>query len=160
MTSHGSPRRIAVRASAVLSLVLAGGAAVVAQERSPERERRPAAAEAVSLAALKGEWMAALSGVTGCGVSTVRIDFTLESDGTGTQSFNLGHTAACGDNTTTGLPVEVQVLNPDGSGHIGFSCGDNCGFVFAMQVSRNKQMLNLVAESAAGNYLAGTAVRK
>ena len=120
----------------------------------------PDAPTPITIAQLKGTWTAALSGVTGCGVSTLTVTFTLDSTGNGTQLNTIGHTAACGDSVTSGQPVQIQSFNPDGSGFIAFGCGAGCGFGFNMQVNKAKQVFNLGPQSVPGNYLAGTAVKK
>lgn len=114
----------------------------------------------LTLAEMKGSWTAALSGVTGCGVSTLSIEFTLDAQGKGTQTDSTEHTAACGDLNNTGLYVELQALNPNGSGFIAFGCGVGCGFGFTIQVARSRELFNMAPEPVPGNYLAGVAVRK
>jgi hypothetical protein len=109
---------------------------------------------------LRGTWFATLSGVTGCGVSTLVTTFTLDASGNGTQVSSIEHTAACGDIDQSGLLAQVQAFHTDGSGFIAFGCGQGCGFGFTIQVSRNRDVFNLGPQSVPGNYLAGVAVRK
>jgi len=114
----------------------------------------------LTLSQMKGSWTASLSGFHGCGEATEYWEFTLNEFGQGTQSLHSSHTRGCGDGTASGLWVELQTLNPDGSGFIGFECGPSCGFWFTIQVSRNREMFNMAAEHVGGNYLAGVAVRR
>ena len=113
-----------------------------------------------TIAQLKGSWTATLSGVTGCGTTTMLINFTLDATGNGSQTSTVGHSVGCGDTTTSGQFVQVQSFNPDGSGFIAFGCGTGCGFGFHLLVAKNKQLFNLGAQSVPGNYLAGLAIRK
>lgn len=89
-----------------------------------------------TMAQLKGLWTATLSGVTGCGTTTMLINFTLDATGNGVQTSTVGHSAGCGDTTTSGQFVQVQSFNPDGSGFIAFGCGSGCGFGFNLQMRR------------------------
>jgi hypothetical protein len=150
MKNHQSAAR-----DVTVALLLAFSAVQVGIAEEREKSSPP-----VTLKQMKGSWMAALSGVTGCGVSTLLIEFTLDEEGKGTQTTTAGHSAACGDNTYTGFPVEIQSLNDDGSGFIAFGCGEGCGFGFTFQVARNKQVFNMVAQPVPGNYLAGSAIKK
>jgi hypothetical protein len=113
-----------------------------------------------TIAQLKGSWTATLSGVTGCGTTTMLINFTLDATGNGLQASTVGHSVGCGDTTTSGQFVQVQSFNPDGSGFIAFGCGTGCGFGFHLLVAKNKQLFNLGAQSVPANYLAGLAIRK
>lgn len=117
------------------------------------------AVSALTLSQMKGSWTAALSGYTGCGHATEYYEFTLDEFGMGTQSLRSGH-ATCGNAKTSGGWVQLQTFNPDGSGFIGFECGDSCGFWFFIQVSRNREMFIMSAEHVPGNYLSGVAIRK
>jgi len=121
---------------------------------------RPTDTPALTLSSMRGSWTAALSGFHGCGEATEYWEFTLNELGQGTQSVHSSHTRGCGDSTASGYWVELQTLNPDGTGFIGFQCGDGCGFWFSIQVSRNREMFNMSAEHVGGNYLAGVAVRQ
>ena len=149
-------------------IILSGGRGPTTPTPTPTAPRptptptppRPTPTPALTLAEMKGSWTAALSGVTGCGVSTLSIEFTLDAQGKGTQTASTEHTAACGELNNTGLFVELQSLNPDGSGFIAFGCGVGCGFGFTIQVARSRELFNLAPEPVPGNYLAGVAVRK
>ena len=132
----------------------------LAQEEEPQENEKATAATGLAVSDLQGDWTATFSGFTGCGVSTLLIHFNLDATGNGTQTLQAGHSDGCGDGTFTDRPVGIHFLNPDGSGEIGFDCGPLCGFVFPMQVSRNRQLFNMSAESVGGNYLAGAAVKR
>ncbi len=119
-----------------------------------------AATGPVTLKDMQGSWTAALSGVTGCGVSTLAMEFTLDAQGKGTQTSSTEHTAACGELDHTGDSAEIQSLNPNGSGFIAFGCGVGCGFGFTIQVSHSRDIFNMAPQSVPGNYLAGVAIRK
>ena len=114
----------------------------------------------ITIAQLKGTWNATLSGVTGCGTTTLTTTFTLDASGNGTQLAGVQHTAACGDIDLTGLSAQIQSFNGDGSGFIAFGCGSGCGLGFNMQVNKTKQVFNLGPQSVPGNFLAGVAVKK
>jgi hypothetical protein len=114
-------------------------------------------APAVTFAGLKGPWAMSLEGVTGCGETTMYVTFTLNTTGSGTATI-VGHSAGCGDNTTTGLPFVIQTLNPNGSGTANLSCGTNCGWPLVIQVAKNSQIFSAVV--VAGNYLEGTAIHQ
>ena len=119
-----------------------------------------AATGPVTLKDMQGSWTAALSGVTGCGVSTLAMEFTLDAQGKGTQTSSTEHTAACGELDHTGDSAEIQSLNPNGSGFIAFGCGVGCGFGFTIQGSHSRDIFNMAPQSVPGNYLAGVAIRK
>ena len=179
MDKRRSTRRIATL-SAALVLALAAipfGLALRAQEAreqiilskasgsptatpTPPHPTPTAVAGPLTLKQMQGSWVAALSGVTGCGVSTLAMEFTLDAQGKGTQLSSTEHTAACGELDHAGDFAQIQVLNPDGSGFIAFGCGVGCGFGFTIQVSRSREMFNMAPESVPGNYLAGVSVRK
>jgi len=114
----------------------------------------------LTIAQLKGTWTATLSGVTGCGVSTLTTTFTLDNTGNGTQIAAVEHTVGCGDIDQSGQIVQIQSFHGDGSGFIAFGCGTGCGFGFNMQVAKAKQSFNLGPQSVGGNYLAGVAIKK
>ena len=156
MKHSASARRILIALVLTLFSVSLG----LAQEVKLAESEKETAATGFAVSDLQGDWVATFSGFTGCGVSTLIIEFNLDAAGNGTQTLQAGHSDGCGDNTYTDRPVGIHFLNPDGRGEIGFDCGPPCGFVFPMQVSRNKQVFNMSAESVGGNYLAGSAVKR
>jgi hypothetical protein len=183
MKNHGSVRRIATlgavfvlafiavqlslalkaqesREQIILSTGFRSTASSPTPTPTPSHPTPTAVAGSVTLKQMQGSWTAALSGVTGCGVSTLSMKFTLDAQGKGTQTSSTEHTAACGEIDHSGDFAEIQSLNPDGSGFIAFGCGVGCGFGFTIQVSHNKEIFNMAPESVPGNYLAGVAVRR
>jgi hypothetical protein len=143
------------------TVVLSGGRGQATPTPPPPAPTpRPTVTPVLTMSQMKGSWTAALSGFAGCGQTTEYWEFTLDEFGRGTQSVHSSHTNGCGDNTASGYWVILDSLNPDGTGFIGFECGDSCGFWFTIQVSRNREMFNMSAEHVGGNYLAGVAVRR
>jgi hypothetical protein len=147
------------RAKQIGCLVAAAfGLAILAVPLSAQRAAKVAAP--ISISQLQGTWTASLSGVTGCGTSTLQTTFTLDATGNGTQKSAVLHTAGCGDVNESGQPVQIQSLSSNGNGFIALGCGSGCGFGFDIQVSRNIQVFNMGAQTVPGNYLAGVAVRR
>jgi hypothetical protein len=124
-------------------------------------KRSKATIGTVTKADLSGPWAMTLTGVTGCGETTMYVTFTLNSSGSGTTT-TTGHSAACGDNTTTGNPFTINTLNSNGSGTANLSCGSGCGWNLNIQVAPDRSAFNLVDVSAAnpGNFLEGTAIHQ
>jgi hypothetical protein len=114
----------------------------------------------ITKADLSGPWAMTVTGVTGCGETTMYVTFTLNSAGSGT-STQQGHSAACGDNTGS-APITITSLNPNGSGTANLSCGTGCGWDFTIQVSPDRSVFNLVDVSPAnpGNFLEGVAIHQ
>jgi len=154
MNHHSLARRIVV--SVAMVLVVAFSALQFNQAQAQTEVVQPA----VTIDQLAGTWFATLSGVTGCGTSTLVATFTLDATGNGTQTSSVEHTAGCGNINQSGQTVQVQILIKNGSGFIAFGCGPGCGFGFRFQLSRNLEMFNLGPQSVPGNYLAGVAVRR
>jgi len=127
---------------------------------SAARENAKLPAAPITIDLIAGTWTATLSGVTGCGTSTLVTTFKLDATGNGTQSVSVLHTAGCGDQNLAGQPVQIQSFNSHGTGFIALGCGSGCGFGFNMQVNGGKQVFNLGAQPVSGNYLAGVAVRR
>ena len=135
---------------AMFAVVASGGA-----------QTKPKANAPVLLSGMKGTWTAALSGVTGCGTTTLETTFTLDANGNGSQISATQHTAGCGDIDLSGQSAQIQVFNADGSGFLALGCGSGCGFGFDIQVVRaGPQAFTLAPQTVSGNYLAGMAVRK
>jgi hypothetical protein len=115
----------------------------------------------ILISQMKGTWTAALSGVTGCGTTTLETTFTLDGSGNGTQISATQHTAGCGDIDLTGQTAQIQQFNADGSGFLALACGPGCGFGFDIQVVKaGPQAFTLAPQTVTGNYLAGVALRK
>jgi hypothetical protein len=118
-----------------------------------------AAATPITIAQLSGPWQIAIVGNTGCGVSSMLYNGRLNSIGQSTGTLR-GSSAGCGSSTTTET-FNILSLNGNGSGTAGLTCGAGCGWVFNIQVSRDKLVINLVDVVDGGsNVLAGTAVKQ
>jgi hypothetical protein len=118
-----------------------------------------AAASPITIAQLAGPWQIAVSGNNGCGVSSLLYTGKLDSTGHSTGTL-VGSSAGCGPSTTT-QTFNILSLNGNGSGTAGLTCGAGCGWVFNIQVSRNKQVINMVdVHDGGANVLAGTAVKQ
>lgn len=118
-----------------------------------------AAAPPITVAQLAGPWQVAVSGNTGCGVSSLLYTGKLDSTGQSTGTLT-GSSAGCGSSTTT-QTFNILSLNGNGSGTAGLTCGTGCGWTFNIQVSRNKQVINLVdVVNGGANVLSGTAVKQ
>jgi hypothetical protein len=111
---------------------------------------------------LAGPWQLALDGVTGCGNTSMSVTFTLSALGVAVNAAETGHSAGCGDSTTTGNTFTVTSLNADGSGTAGLTCGTGCGWTFNIQASPDRSTFNVVDVAAINpnNYLAGEAVHQ
>ena len=113
----------------------------------------------IAIGQLAGPWQIAVAGNTGCGVSALLFNGTLDSAGTavGTLTFSsAGCKLSSGTQTFT-----ITSLDANGSGTANLSCGSDCGWDFNIQVTANKQLFNLVDVSNGGaNVLAGTAVKQ
>lgn len=114
---------------------------------------------AVVVSQLAGSWQIALVGNTGCGFTSMLVNVTLNSVGTGTAT-NSGNSAGCAPSISSDEPFAINSLNPNGSGTANLSCGPDCGWEFNIQVAPNRQIFNLVDVINGGNYLTGTAVRQ
>ena len=149
-----STKRVATGAAAMLIVTLAAVILSTAQEAS--KTNAP-----FSISQMKGTWVAALSGVTGCGTTTLETTFTLDATGNGTQTSATQHTAGCGDIDLSGQSAQIQQFNADGSGFIALGCGSGCGFGFDIQVVKaGPQAFTMAPQAVPGNYLAGVALRK
>jgi len=118
---------------------------------------------AVTVSQLAGSWTAALVGNTGCGFTSMRVTFTLDSAGTGTATISANSASTnpgCGPGVNTGQTFTINSLIANGSGTASLSCGPDCGWNFNIQVAPNREIFNLVDVVNDGNYLAGTAVRQ
>lgn len=146
---YRQPTRLALFSVLILSvltsLVRFGAAADV--------KARPS----ITVAGLAGPWQIAVVGNTGCGISSLLFNGTLNAQGksTGTLTFNSG----CGLSTTTER-FNILSLKANGSGTAGLTCGSSCGWIFNIQVSPSKQVLNMVDVTDTNNWLAGSAVRQ
>lgn len=116
----------------------------------------------VAVANLSGAWQLALYGQGGCGDADSVVTFNLPVSGVTSNATNVGHSAGCGNKTSTGNTFTIESLNADGSGTANLTCGPSCGFNFNIQVSPDRSSFNVVDASSAnpGNYLIGTAIHQ
>jgi len=112
----------------------------------------------ITLPDLAGTWIATLGGFTGCGQSAMHVVISMNNAGSGTATIT-GH-GQCGDGVTPGQTFKVLTLNSNGTGTAGLSCGAGCGWSLRIQVSPDRQTMNLVDVDPAnpGNFLVGTAI--
>ena len=149
-----SSKRAATGAAALIVITFASVMFSAAQEK-------PKTNAPIAISQMKGTWVAALSGVTGCGTTTLETTFTLDATGNGTQISATQHTVGCGDIDLSGQTAQIQQFNPDGSGFIALGCGSGCGFGFDIQVVKaGPQAFTMAPQAVSGNYLAGVALRK
>lgn len=149
MKHYRQPARFAL--SSVLMLVVL--TSLVTFGTAAEVKTKPP----ITIAQLKGPWQVAVVGNTGCGISSLLYNGTLDGQGksSGTLTFNSG----CGLSTTAET-FDILSLKSDGSGTAGLTCGSGCGWVFNIQVSPNRQVMNMVDVTDANNWLAGSAVKQ
>ena len=112
----------------------------------------------IGYADLTGTWTATLNGFTGCGNSSMLVAITLNSAGVGTATLTTH--GQCGDSVVTGQSFKVTALNTNGTGAAGLSCGVGCGWNLRLQVSPDRQIMNLIDVDPVnpGNFIAGVAV--
>ena len=136
-----------------LGLLLIATTTLVPAGWAQEAKVKPA----ITIAQLAGPWQVALVGNTGCGISSLLFNGTMNSSGqaTGTLIGNSG----CGPSNNS-QTFTVNSLKSNGSGTAFLSCGEGCGWNLTIQVSPNEQVIGLVDITDPGNYLAGTAVRR
>lgn len=120
-----------------------------------------AASAAVTKAQLAGNWTAALGGNTGCGSSSMYVQFNLNTGGNGTATIIM-HSTGCADSTSGGNAIKVTNLQPNGFGLLNLSCGVGCGWNFRIQVSDDANSMILVDVDPANpnNTPFGTALRR
>ncbi len=118
---------------------------------------------AVTVPQMAGSWQAALVGNTGCGFTSMLVNFTLNSAGTGTATITANSASSnpgCGPGVSYNQTFAINSLNTVGSGTANLTCGPDCGWEFNIQLAPNRQIFNLVDVINDSNYLAGTAVRQ
>jgi hypothetical protein len=109
---------------------------------------------------LAGNWQFVSYGQGGCGVASTQVTFTLNASGSATNGATTSHTAGCGNSKSKGNSFTITSLNADGSGTAGLSCGADCGFNYAIQVSPDRSVITLVDVSDPNNYQIATAVHQ
>ena len=115
----------------------------------------------ITNADLYGTWMATLSGFTGCGSSAMHAAINMNAAGTGTVTLTTH--GSCGDSVVTNQTFTVQTLDGlTGAGTANLTCGPSCGWNLRIQVSPDRQVMNLVDVDPVnpGNYIAGVAVHQ
>jgi hypothetical protein len=117
-------------------------------------------AAVISTANLAGNWLFLSYGQGGCGIGSSLVTFTLSVSGSATNATETNHNAGCGNNKTTGYTFTVTSLGADGSGTANLTCGTDCGFNYAIQVSPDRSMITLVDVSDPNNYQIATAVHQ
>jgi hypothetical protein len=83
----------------------------------------------------------------------------LNSSGVANNISETSHSSGCGNGVSNTNSFTINSLNTDGSGLAGLSCGANCGFSFAMQVSPDRSTFVLVDLADGGNFIAGVGIR-
>ena len=107
---------------------------------------------------LYGYWTAANSGFTGCGQTAMHVAVQMGSAGTG--NATITQHGQCGNRVIAGQTFRVLTLDSNGTGTANLSCGVGCGWNLRIQVSPDRQIMNLVSVDPVnpGNYIAGVAV--
>lgn len=115
----------------------------------------------ITKADLAGAWQMTLTGNTGCGLTSMLVNVTLNSAGTGTNAVIKSH-GQCGDGTATGQTFTVLTMGANGNGTANLSCGAGCGWNLNIQVSPDRSTFNIVDVSPANpnNFIAGMAVHQ
>jgi len=110
---------------------------------------------------LSGPWQITLTGNTGCGLSTMLVNVTLNNSGIGTNATIKMH-GQCGDSVSSGNTFQILTLNGNGSGTANLSCGASCGWSLNIQVSPDRSTFNIVDVDPANpnNYIGGMAVHQ
>jgi len=117
-----------------------------------------AAQPLVSISQLQGSWAMTLTGNGGCGITTSYVTFTLNASGSGTATQHE-HTSGCGDGVNH-APFVITSLSANGSGTANLSCGQDCGFAFRIQVSRDLNEFSVIDVTNTNNYLEGIAIHQ
>lgn len=115
------------------------------------------------LAELEGDWVATLSGNTGCGISSMLVTFHLDAHGSGAGTATIkGHSTGCKDSKTSGQDFNIQHMNPSGQGFAGLSCGPDCGWGLDFQVNRSNDIMTLtdVSPGNPNNTPTGMAIKQ
>lgn len=110
---------------------------------------------------LSGNWQMTLGGVTGCGSSTMLVNFALNTNGVANNATIKMH-GQCGDSTVTGQTFQIITLNANGSGTANLSCGAGCGWNLNIQISPDRGIFNVIDVDPAnpGNFIHGVAIHQ
>jgi hypothetical protein len=110
---------------------------------------------------LYGTWTATIAGFTGCGQVAMLATINMNAAGTGTVTLTTH--GSCGDSVLAGQTFAVHTLDATtGAGTAGLSCGAGCGWNLRIQVSPDRQVMNLIDVDSVnpGNYIAGVAIHQ
>ena len=107
---------------------------------------------------LHGNWTATFTGITGCGPTAMQFVMKLGAAGTGTGTLTMH--GQCGNSVVPDLAFRVLTLDTNGAGTANLACGPGCGWNLRIQVSPDRQIMNLIDVDPLnpGNYIAGVAV--
>ena|ERR1700730_370146 len=125
-------------------------------------KRSTATIGSINKADLSGPWQVTLiDSMPGCGISTERVNFTLNSSGLSTNATTVTHGSVCGDFTSTGT-FTITSLSSNGSGtaHLTVCTNPGCEFTFSIQVSPDRSVFNLVDITDPGNFWEGVAIHQ
>ncbi len=113
----------------------------------------------MQLGQLAGNWSVTLSGFNGCGNVAIQYVGTTGNNGLGTGT--LTQHGSCGNSVVNNVNFNITSLNGNGSGTANLSCGVGCGYNLRIQVSPDRNVMNVVDVDPAnpGNYLGGAGVR-
>jgi len=109
---------------------------------------------------LSGPWQMAITGNTGCGLTSMLVDVNLDASGFGNNAVIKSH-GQCGNSVVTGQTF--QILSITGrTAKANLSCGPGCGWNLDVQIAPGYAVFNLVDVDPANpnNFIAGTAVRR
>jgi len=107
---------------------------------------------------LYGNWVATLSGFTGCGQAAMHVAINMNATGTGTATLTTH--GQCGNTVLPGQTFRILTLDTNGTGTANLTCGPGCGWNLRVQVSPDRQTMNLIDVDRAnpGNFIAGVAI--
>jgi hypothetical protein len=151
INSRREPARLALSVALMLVTLVSVAMPAAAADKGARPE--------VTFAKLKGTWLATMYGQGGCGVGTKLISFTLNSVGVATDASDTYHTVSCGNDTVLGLTFTITSLNTTGTGFATLS-GSGPTLNYAIQISANSQVMELVDITDSGNYEEGSAIKQ
>lgn len=110
---------------------------------------------------LSGPWQITLTGNTGCGLSSMLVNVTLNTLGVGTGAVIKTH-GQCGNSIIGGQTFKILTMLANGRGTANLSCGAGCGWNFDIQVSADRSIFNIVDVDPLNpnNFIGGMAVHQ
>ena len=114
------------------------------------------------LGLMQGTWKAALSGNTGCGVTSAFVTFTLDANGSGAGTAKVVmHSTGCVNKVITAQDFSIDTLGSGGTGTAHLTCGVGCAWAFMIQVEDTGKVFILTDVNAGNpqNTPTGTAIR-